>query len=198
MTDTSSIAQAIDAAGPVDALVNNAGVGMFGALEASSMSAIRQMFETNTMGTIAMTQAVLPVMRTQRSGVIVNVSSVITALPLPMLSVYSASKSAVNAFTESLAIELREIGVRAHLVLPGRSPTTKFSENARRVPALPLPDAYAPMLQRVFDGMRDQSDGVTFPADVASAVWQAATDPNAPLKLFAGTDAEAIKRRLQA
>ena len=104
VTDAGSIARAVDAAGPIDVLVNNAGVGMVSPLEGVSMDKIRELIETNTLGTIAMTQAVLPQMREQGSGVIVNVTSGVTFQPLPLMSIYTASKAAVNAFTELVAL----------------------------------------------------------------------------------------------
>lgn len=86
MTDPDSIARAVDAAGPIDALVNNAGAGLMGALEGVSMYAARQLFELNTFGPMALTQAFLPGFRGQGSSVIVNVSSAVTLKPLPLLS----------------------------------------------------------------------------------------------------------------
>lgn len=92
ITSADSIAKAVEAAGTIDALVNNAGVGMLNVLEGSEMSKVRELFETNVFGAMAMTKAVLPQMRSRRSGVIVNVSSTVTIRPLPALSVYSASR----------------------------------------------------------------------------------------------------------
>ena len=124
VTDAASIARAVEAAGPIDALVNNAGAGLMGALEGVSIDATRQLFELNTFGTMAMTQAVLPGFRAQGSGVIVNLSSAVTLKPLPMLSAYTASKAAVEAFSEDLALEVEPFGVRVRLVIPGRAPET--------------------------------------------------------------------------
>lgn len=132
VTDIESIRRCIEAAGPIDALVNNAGVGMAGPLEGIDLNHARTVYETNTLGTIAMTQAVLPQFRQRRAGVVVNVTSTVTLKPLPLLSVYTGSKAAVNAFTESLALELAPFDVRVRLVLPGRSPSTSFGNNARR------------------------------------------------------------------
>ncbi|HTH75647.1 MAG TPA: SDR family NAD(P)-dependent oxidoreductase, partial [Trinickia sp.] len=115
VTDADSIRRAVDEAGPIDVLVNNAGVGVLNALEGMSMDVIRDVFETNTFGTIAMTRAVLPQFRERRAGVVVNVTSSVTLKSLPMLSIYTASKAAVNAFTESLAFELEQFGVRVAL-----------------------------------------------------------------------------------
>ncbi|MGE3775510.1 MAG: SDR family NAD(P)-dependent oxidoreductase, partial [Gammaproteobacteria bacterium] len=116
VTDPDSIRAAVEAAGDIDVLVNNAGIGWLNPLEGTSMATVRDLFETNTLGTIAMTRAVLPQFRARGAGVVVNVSSSVTLTPLPLLSVYTASKAAVNAFTESLALELEPIGVRVRLV----------------------------------------------------------------------------------
>ncbi|TGV50531.1 SDR family NAD(P)-dependent oxidoreductase, partial [Mesorhizobium sp. M2D.F.Ca.ET.160.01.1.1] len=89
VTDDKSIAAAIEAAGPIDALVNNAGIGVAGAFEATPMAQIRKVFETNTFGVMAMTQAVIPQMRELRSGVIVNVTSSATLAPFPLAAAYT-------------------------------------------------------------------------------------------------------------
>jgi NAD(P)-dependent dehydrogenase (short-subunit alcohol dehydrogenase family) len=190
VTDEASIANAIAAAGPIDVLVNNAGIGMLAALEGTTMDIARDVFATNALGTIAMTQAVLPQFRARRAGVIINVTSTVTVRPLPFLSVYTASKAAVNAFTESLAVELESFGIRLNLVLPGRSPTTRFGANASTRMQGAFPDAYAAFKEQVFAALGEASD-VTHGEDVAEAVWRAATDPAAPLKIAAGADAVA-------
>jgi len=192
VTDTDSIHRCIDAAGPLDALVNNAGVGLLAPLEGLSLASARQVFETNTLGTIAMTQAVLPQFRARRAGVVVNVTSSVTLRPLPLLSVYTASKAAVNAFTESLALELAPFDVRVRLVLPGRAPETRFGDNARRLMGDAVPEAYADFRDRVFAAVRDNTTPVTQARDVAQAVWRAVTDPAAPMRLPAGADAVAL------
>jgi NAD(P)-dependent dehydrogenase (short-subunit alcohol dehydrogenase family) len=193
VTDPDSIRQAVEAAGPIDVLVNNAGIGLLGALEGISMASARLIFETNTLGTIAMTQAVLPQFRQRRAGVVVNVTSSVTLVPLPLLSVYTASKAAVNAFTESLALELEQFNVRMNLVLPGRAPETRFGENARPHMQGAIPQAYADMAQGVFSAWAEQT-AVTRAADVAEAVWRAANDPSSPRRIHAGADAVALAR----
>src|SRR6202022_5172606 len=100
--------QAVDAAGPIDVLVNNAGIGMLGALEGTSMETAREVFETKTLGTMAVTQAVLPQFRQRKAGVIVNVTSSVTLKPLPLLSVYTASKAGIRAWPESLPLDMRQ------------------------------------------------------------------------------------------
>ncbi|MCW7541759.1 SDR family oxidoreductase [Aquabacterium sp. A7-Y] len=192
VTDADSIRGVIEAAGPIDVLVNNAGIGVLSALEGTSMANVREVFETNTFGTIAMTQAVLPQFRQRRAGVVVNVTSSVTLAPLPLLSVYTGSKAAVNAFTESLALELAPFDVRVRLVLPGRAPATRFGENARRLMEGGVPDAYADFARGIFAGIGDTMTAVTHPKDVAEAVWHAATDSASPMRIPAGADAVAI------
>ena len=191
VTEADSIAAAVGAAGPIDVLVNNAGVGLLNALEGVTPDRAYEVFATNTLGTIAVTRAVLPQFRERRSGVIVNVTSAVTLRPLPFLSVYTASKAAVNAFTEALAVELEPFGVRTRLVIPGRAPDTAFGENARARMGMDIPEAYADRAATLFAGMRRSTEPLTRPLDVAAAIWRAATDPACPMRLPAGADAEA-------
>ncbi|MEK6396911.1 MAG: SDR family oxidoreductase [Terriglobus sp.] len=190
VTDPSSIASAIAAAGPIDVLVNNAGFGLPSPIELTEPETVRSLFETNVFGTLAMTQAVLPTFRERGSGIIINVTSSVTLRPLPLIGMYRASKAAVNAFTESLALEMKAFGVRVHLVLPGRSPETKFGENA--FPHMRGMDhsEYAPMIKNFIAAVRESSGPVTHASDVSQAIWKVATDPHAPLKTAAGADAE--------
>ena len=192
VTDAESVRRCVAEAGEIDALVNNAGIGVLGPLEGTTMTGTREVFETNVLGTIAMTQAVLPQFRARRAGVVVNVTSSVTLKSLPLLSVYTGSKAAVNAFTESLALELAPFDVRARIVLPGRSPETSFGDNARQRMAGSAHEAYADFTQRVFAAVRDTSSPVTHAQDVAEAVWRAVTDPAAPMRLPAGADAVAL------
>lgn len=192
ITDPHSINQAIEAAGPIDVLVNNAGIGVMGVLEGISMETARAIFETNTIGTMAVTQAVLPQFRARRAGTIVNVTSIVTATPFPLISVYSASKAAVDAFSVSLALELEQFDVRVRLVQPGRAPGTRFGENAKALMTSDsIPAPYALFAQGIFEGMASSS-AITTPEDVAEAVWRAATDPSCPVRIAAGEDARAL------
>lgn len=192
VTDAESIAVAVEQAGPVDALVNNAGIGWLNAVEGTPIETARAIFETNVFGTFAMMQAVLPGMRERRSGAIVNVGSSSTLKPLPLLSVYRASKAAVNALTESAAIELAEFGIRARVVLPGRAPTTNFAASAQERIAAGgwFPPAYEAFAGRTMAAMQAEASGdLTIADDVAEAVYRAATDPDCPMILPAGADA---------
>lgn len=189
VTSPDSIAKAIEAVGPIDALVNNAGVGMLNVLEGTQMAKIREVFETNVFGAMAMTKAVLPQMRVRRSGVIVNVSSSVTLKPLPALSVYSASKAALNTFTESLAIETALSGVRAKLVLLGSAPTTAFGKNAVSRMGMEIPEPYEMFVHDYLTKLRSSTE-VTTADEVAQAVWRSVTEIDAPMKIPAGADAQ--------
>lgn len=188
VTDALSIADAVEAAGPIDALVNNAGVGMLNVLEGAEIDKIHELFETNVFGAIAMTKAVLPQMRIRGSGVIVNVSSIVTMKPLPALAVYSASKAALNAFTESLALEAGQFGVKARLVLPGSAPTTGFGKNAVARMGMEIPEPYVSFVHDYLSTLRTGTE-FTKPEDVAEAVWRAVTELDAPMQIPAGADA---------
>jgi NAD(P)-dependent dehydrogenase (short-subunit alcohol dehydrogenase family) len=191
ITKPESMTAALDASGPIDVLVNNAGIGAIGAFEATPMVAARSIFETNTFGVMAMTQAVLPQFRARRSGVIVNVTSSVTLTPMPLVSVYTASKMAIEGFTASLAFELQAFDVRVKLVEPGYCPDTRFTSNTRFRLEEMIPEPYAPFAQRVL-GAFAQPAAVTTPSDVAEGVWRAANDVSEKLHFPAGPDAVAL------
>jgi short-subunit dehydrogenase len=155
------------------------------------MTTVRELFETNTFGTIAVTQALVPQFRARKSGVVVNVTSSVTLRPLPLLAAYRASKAAVNAFTESMAAELEPMGVRVRLVLPGRSLETRFAENAQAHMRGADHEAYGELVKTMHARMRDASGPATSAQEVAVAVWRAVTDPASPMRIPAGADAEA-------
>jgi NAD(P)-dependent dehydrogenase (short-subunit alcohol dehydrogenase family) len=190
VTKPERIAAALEACGPLDVLVNNAGIGVFGAFEATPMATVREVFETNTFGVMAMTQAVLPQFRARRSGVVVNVTSSATLAPMPLVAAYTASKTAIEGFTASLALELEAFNVRARLVEPGYGPTTRFTSNTGpRLEGL-VPEAYAAFAERIFASLAQAA--VTTESDVAEAVWRAANDATGQLRFPAGADAVAL------
>jgi NAD(P)-dependent dehydrogenase (short-subunit alcohol dehydrogenase family) len=191
VTDPRSIAAALEAAGPIDVLVNNAGIGALGAFEATPMDTVRELFETNTFGVMAMTQAVLPQFRARKSGVVVNVTSSVTLARMPLVAAYTATKMAIAGFTASLALELEAFNVQVKLVEPGYGPSTRFTSNGgQRMEGL-IPEAYAPFAQRVFAAF-GQPSAVTTGADVADVVWRAANDESGQLRFPAGPDAVAL------
>jgi NAD(P)-dependent dehydrogenase (short-subunit alcohol dehydrogenase family) len=191
VTKPDSIAAALEESGPIDVLVNNAGIGAMGAFEATPIATARELFETNTLGVMAMTQAVLPQFRERRSGVVVNVTSSATLARMPLVAAYTASKTAIEGFTASLALELEAFNVSVKLVEPGYCPTTHFTSNGQtRMDGL-IPEAYAPFAQRVMADF-EQPARVTNESDVAEAVWRAAHDATGQLRFPAGADAVAL------
>jgi NAD(P)-dependent dehydrogenase (short-subunit alcohol dehydrogenase family) len=191
VTDPDSIARAIRDAGPIDVLVNNAGIGVVGAFEATAMSTVREVFDTNAFGTMAMCQAVIPQMRERQAGAIVNVTSSVTLASMPFAAAYTASKTAVEGFTGSVALELAAFDVRIKLVEPGYGPSTRFTENGtERMQGL-IPDTYTDFARPIFEAFA-QPQAVTYPQDVAEAVWRAANDASDQLHFPAGADAVAL------
>jgi NAD(P)-dependent dehydrogenase (short-subunit alcohol dehydrogenase family) len=191
VTKPESIAAAIDLSGPINVLVNNAGIGVVGIFEATPMATVREVFETNTFGVMAMTQAVLPQFRERRSGVVVNVTSSVTLTPIPLTAVYTASKMAIEGFTASLAHELKAFDVRVKLVEPGHGPTTRFTANGTSRMAGLIPDAYAPFAQPLLLSFARVTKTTT-ESDVAETVYRAANDESGHLRFPAGADAVAL------
>lgn len=194
VTSTDSIAALLAEVGEVDVLVNNAGIGWLNAFEGTPISVVRNIFETNTFGTMALIQAFLPAFRERGKGVIINVTSSVTLMPLNLLAVYTASKAAVNAFTDCVALELAPFGIRTHVVLPGRAPGTRFGDNAREMifAAGGFHPAYGDQVQQVMGQFAEPTALITTAEEVAAAIWMAATDDNAPARIPAGQDAVAL------
>ena len=191
VTDADSIALAIELAGPIDVLVNNAGIGLFGALEHSPMAKIRDVYATNTLGTIAMTQAVIPQMRERVSGTIINVTSSATLAPFPLAAAYTGSKTAIQGFTGSLAHELAPLGISVKLVEPGYGPTTAFAANTDIKLEDVLPEPYGSYAAPILAGMAEPALFTT-EGDVAEAVWAAVHDTPGRPHFPAGADAQAL------
>ncbi|CAL9327023.1 oxidoreductase [Streptomyces sp. SudanB52_2052] len=194
-----SVARAVDRViekfGRIDVLVNNAGIGSAGAGEERSLAQDQQLFDINVFGLIRMTKAVLPHMRAQGRGRIINISSVLGFVPAPYMAAYAASKHAVEGYSESMDHEVRQHGVRVLLVEPAVT-RTAFEANSPK-PAMPLPvyEQQRQVFERVMGAaMKDGDD----PATVAKAIVAAATDPKPRLRYPAGPTAGRVSalRRL--
>lgn len=176
VTDDTSVNEAIQGivqkAGPVEILVNNAGYGLTGALEETSVQEARDQFETNFFGVLRVTNAVLPRMRQAGYGRVVNISSVIGFLPAPFMGIYTASKHAVEGYTETLDHEVRQFGVRAMLIQPAYT-KSKINGNSRSAKvALEVYAAERKRLNSLLEESVEQGDD---PRIVAEAVWKALT-----------------------
>jgi NAD(P)-dependent dehydrogenase (short-subunit alcohol dehydrogenase family) len=194
VTDHESVSRIIERVGHVDVLVNNAGIGLFGAMEVTPMATVREIFETNTLGVIAMCQAVIPQFRERRAGTIINITSTVCMEAMPLVATYTASKTAIAGFTASLKHELEPFGVRVKLVAPGYGPSTSFTSNCQqRIQGL-IPPPYEALARRVFAGMAHYTD-LTRASDVAEAIYGAAISMSGQLHYPAGADAVALARR---
>jgi NAD(P)-dependent dehydrogenase (short-subunit alcohol dehydrogenase family) len=169
--------------GRIDVLVNNAGVGSMGAAEETSVEQARSVFDTNVFGVMRMVNEVLPHMRAQRRGRIINISSVLGFLPQPYMAAYAASKHAIEGYTESLDHEVRDHGVRALIVEPAYT-RTGFEANSAK-PDTPL-HAYAKQRQTVDRVMAEAVRDGDAPAVVAEAIVTAATAPKPKPRYTAG------------
>ncbi|WP_413723312.1 oxidoreductase [Sodalis sp. RH24] len=129
-----AVSAALEKFGRIDVLVNNAGIGYFGSFEESDMDDVRRMFDINVWGLTAMTRAVLPAMRNQRSGTVVNISSIGGITTFPSLSFYHATKFAVEALSESLAQEVEPLGIKVLIVEPGPFRTDWAGRSANEAP----------------------------------------------------------------
>jgi RND family efflux transporter MFP subunit len=176
VTDDTSVNEAVQSivrkSGPIQYLVNNAGYSLMGALEETSVAEARQQFETNLFGVLRVTNAILPGMRQQGDGRIVNISSVLGFLPAPYLGIYAASKHAVEGYTETLDHEIRRFGVRALLVQPAYT-KTKIRGNSK-FPKVAL-EVYADERKRVTDAVQQNIEHGDDPRTVAEAVCEALT-----------------------
>lgn len=196
LLDTDSIGAALKAAlakfGSIDVLVNNAGYGAYGPLEATPMEKIRRQMEVNFFGLVSTIQAVLPTMRAARSGTIVNISSVGGRMCYPFGALYHGSKWAVEGLSEALSYELLTLGIRVKLVEPGGVKTDfngrsfDFSNDASL-------SEYQPMVQ-AFSAARESMDTSSHqaPEEVAEVIFTAATDESARLRYVSGQGAQEL------
>jgi NAD(P)-dependent dehydrogenase (short-subunit alcohol dehydrogenase family) len=180
---TSAVSTVIQRAGRIDVLVNNAGVGIFGAAEESSIAQAQELFDTNFFGLIRVTNEVLPHLRAQRSGRIINISSVLGFLPAPYGALYAASKHAVEGYSESLDHETREFGVRVSVVEPGYTDTA-FDANAAD-PDSPI-EVYRAVREHAKEGLIKAVRAGDNPSVVAEVALKAATSRSPKLRYPAG------------
>lgn len=188
VTREESVAAAVDAVisrfGRIDVLVNNAGMGLTGASEENSIAQSQKLFDINVFGVMRMTNAVLPHMRARGRGRIVNISSIFGFMPAPYMASYSATKFAVEGYSESVDHEVRDDGIRVVLVEPGGT-RTGFDDNAAE-PDNPL-QAYERRRQRSNQAVADKVNNGDDPHVVAKVIVAAATDANPKLRYPAGS-----------
>jgi NAD(P)-dependent dehydrogenase (short-subunit alcohol dehydrogenase family) len=190
VTSDESVGDAVRTAGPVDVLVNNAGIGGGGAVELAPLEHAKAVFETNYFGAVRMIRAVLPAMRERGSGTIVNVTSVAGRTVGPTHSHYAASKYALEALSEGLALEVAVFGIRVAIIEPGVVDTPIFSKHSESVAD---PGPYAPFARRLWHFFESRlKEGATMPETVAEVIANAVTTTEPKLRYLVGPDASAI------
>jgi NAD(P)-dependent dehydrogenase (short-subunit alcohol dehydrogenase family) len=195
--DPNSIQTAVDAGiaafGAIDALVNNAGYGAYGPLEATPIETMRRQFDVNVLGPLATIQALLPHFRARRSGTIVNISSVGGRLTFPLGALYHGSKFALEGLSEALWWELGAIGVRIKIVEPGGM-KTDFGGRSLDFNNDPAISEYQPIVRAVTGVLGPMMEKGAKPEDIAAVVYAATIDPSDRLRYEAGDDARYMLR----
>ena len=184
-----AVGQVLAKAGRIDLVVNNAGVGLVAGAEESSLEQAKSLFDVNLFGVFRMTKAVLPTMRRQGSGRIVNISSVMGLIPAPFMALYGASKHALEGYSESLDHEIRATGVRVVLVEPAYT-RTSFEGNVYQ--ADQQLDVYQSARTNAEGVLRDEMKTADTPELVANAVVKAATEANPNRRYAAGRMARQV------
>ncbi len=194
VTDEDSIATAvaegIERFGQIDVLLNNAGYGAYGPLEAFPMERIRRQFDTNVIGLLAVTKAVLPHMRANGSGCIVNISSIGGQITFPLGTLYHGTKFAVEGLSESLHYELAAAGIKVKIVEPGLIATDFGGRSFDFVNDESMAE-YQPVVQALFStwGSEEMAARTSPPSVVADVILTAVTDDTDTLRYRAGEDA---------
>ena len=177
--------------GTVDVLLNNAGYGAYGPLEATPLTKIRRQFEVNVIGLLATTQALVPHFRARRQGTIINISSIGGKITFPLGTLYHGSKFAVEGLSEALHYELAPLGVRVKLVEPGMV-KTDFAGRSFDFSHDPALTDYQPVVQSLLAALGPMAEAASPPESVAEVIYQAATDGTARLRYEAGDDARQL------
>ena len=186
-----AVAEGIGRFGRIDVLLNNAGYGAYGLLEATPVEKIRRQFDVNVIGLLETTKAVLPHFRANRSGVIVNISSIGGKMTFPLGALYHGSKFAVEGLSEALSFEMESIGVRVKIVEPGMikidfgGRSFDFSNDESLT-------EYQELVDKLFAAFGALGEGGSEPEVVAEVIYRAATDGTDQLRYTAGPDAAEI------
>jgi len=200
ISDSTSIQSALEAAidkfGAIDVLLNNAGFAQYGVFESLSEEQIRKQFEVNVFGTMKVTKAILPILRKQNQGMIVNVTSGSGRFAVPLMSLYNASKFALEGFSESLAYELASQNIIVKIIEPGATASNFHHTLEESTATNQTPEsyhAYIAQLNAKMDIVRQQSAGASSQAsDIAGTIYDAVTDGSTQLRYVSGSDIQPI------
>ncbi len=190
VTDAASIAEALEGCDPIDALINNAGYGLVSTIEEMDEVQMHAQFDVNVFGALRVAQAVIPQMRRRRSGVIVNISSFLGKVGLPLLTLYNASKYALEGVTDSLRHELHPFGIRVHSVMPGFFDTQFARDNLVLNPRTFAEDSpYRETVEALAPTIVDQINGGNDPQEVAELIHRILEDETFPARVTSGDKA---------
>lgn len=193
VTDPAQVENAVRQAGAmfgrIDVVVNNAGYGLLGAVEEAAEAEVKRVFDVNFFGVLNVIQAVLPLLRAQRSGHIVNISSIAGLAPGAGSGVYAAAKSAVIGLSQSLSQEVADMGIKVTVVEPGAFRTDFLSDQSIRVSGQTLSDYEASVYAKINAMKATTGLQAGDPAKAAAAIWEAAACSEPPLHLVLGPDA---------
>lgn len=190
-TIDAAVAKGIETFGRIDVLLNNAGYGAYGPLEAFPFDRIERQFDTNVLGLLAVTKAVLPHFRANKSGTIINVSSIGGMMTFPLGTLYHGTKFAVEGLSEALHYELEAFGVKVKIVEPGMI-RTDFGGRSFDFVNDETMEEYQSTVQKLFAAWGNAGDNASDPEAVAEVIWRAASDGTDTLRYRAGADAESI------
>ncbi|MEM7310865.1 MAG: SDR family oxidoreductase [Planctomycetota bacterium] len=202
-TIQTAVAETVDRFGAIDVLVNNAGYGGHALFEQASDESIRAMYETNVFGLMNVTREVLPLMRKQGSGCVINVTSMAGMMGFPTGSIYVSSKHAVEGLTEALALEYKPLNIQIKSVLPGAYPTTQFNVNVDNdlgqgdEQLVAHADALSRELHALAEQMANEGGAVADPQEVAERIFECATT-STPIHNPVGADAEMLVAMMSA
>ncbi|MEM9461126.1 MAG: SDR family oxidoreductase [Myxococcota bacterium] len=188
---TSAIAAGIERFGGIDVLVNNAGIAVYGPLEATPVEQLRRQFDVNVIGLLETTKAILPHFRAKRDGIIINISSISGKMTFPLGTSYHGSKFAVEGLSESLHFELEPIGVKVKIVEPGMT-KTPFGQRSVELSNDESLEEYQSLIAKVFGLFESMLPHSSEPRVVSSVIFRAATDGTTQLRYTSGDDAEEI------
>ncbi|MDP9290535.1 MAG: SDR family NAD(P)-dependent oxidoreductase [Thermoproteota archaeon] len=197
ITDDNSVKSTIDKivneSGRIDVVVNNAGYGLIGALEDIPMQEMKAHFDTNLFGAIRVMQNVLPIMRKQRSGTIVNISSMGGRIAFPLSSTYSGTKFALEGVTDSLGYEVEQFGIKVILIEPGVV-RTNFAKSMKKIGKTSNPNSPYAKLVEIREATRKErlESSSNTPDEVAKVVLKAITSPNPDARYVVGVDAASL------
>src|SRR6476646_9024086 len=196
VTDDVSVKNTVQAilseTGRIDLLVNNAGYGLNGAFEDLAMDEIKAQYKTNVFGLIRTTQAVLPIMRRQKSGTVINISSGVGRFGLPGSSAYVSTKFAVEGLSESMSYELEPFGIKVVLVEPGVIKTNFVDGMVIARKSQDPKSPYSQIIQKMVTGLEEMMKNGSSPDLVAKVVLNAAINENPSLRYLAGNDVEQL------